>query len=175
MSKRFRERRNARANPDETVATVARDDRDVVNPVNVGVTYVNQLTPYDDGTFAAYLLPDGAIFPTPVEYFQTGNNARPYTTAGPGDIGNNIDREIGGVSGNANGYLWSTGVVSSDAMENFELDGRQAIIRRMDNPGGVTGPVGTSDHNALLAMAYAQMANQFYPSEESQYDLIRSV
>jgi hypothetical protein len=177
MSKRFRERKR-KANQDTDVLQsdrFIRDDGFVVNSDNVGVSYFNDLEPYDDGTFAAYLLPDGYLFPTPVEYFQTGNNAVAYTTAGQGDIGDNINREIGGVSGDANGYLWSTGVVSSDAMENFWLDGKQAIIRRMDNPGGVSGPVATSDHNALLAMAYAQMANQYYPSEESQYDLIRSV
>lgn len=91
------------------------------------------------------------------------------------NIHDDIDWEIGGQQGEVDGVPYSLGVVSSDAVENFALDGRQAVIRRMQNPGGNVGPVGTSDHNMLLALAYEQSANMFYPSEASQYDMVRSV
>lgn len=83
-----------------------------------------------------------------------------------------INQEIGGQSGQK-GFTYSTGPVSSDAVENFALDGRQQIIRRQ--PDTNYGPVSTSDHGALLAMAYAQQVNQFYPNEQSQYDLIKAI
>lgn len=175
MGKRFRERQKAKANATVTDTLAARPDDLIVNHENSGTIYGPDLTPYDDGTYPVYMLPGGQTFPTPVEHFQTGNRAVAYTHNPIGDISDRIDWEIGGVSGDANGYLWSTGVVDSNTVEDFTLDGRQAIIRRMPNPGGVSGPVATSDHNALLAMSFAQMANQYYPSEQSQLDLIRSI
>jgi hypothetical protein len=102
------------------------------------------------------------------------NNIPAYTTPTQTYVlATAIDREVGGVSGQS-GFMFSDkGPVSSDAVENFNLDGRQQIIRRrLENS---YGPVATSDHNALLAMAYAQLTNQYYPSEESQYDLIKAI
>lgn len=126
----------------------------------------------DDGTgvLTAYADPQ---FPGQTELFHAGANAQPLSFGPVGDIQDRIDWEIGGVSGEVDNFPWSLGVVSSDLVENFELDGRQAIIRRMDDNN--YGPVGTSDHNMLLAMSYAQQINQFYPNEQSQYDLIRAV
>lgn len=85
-----------------------------------------------------------------------------------------IDYEVGGQQGQVDGVPYSTGVVSSDAVENFALTGEQAVIRRGYNPSS-TGPVGTSDHNAVLAMAYAQQVNQYYPGELAQADVIAAL
>lgn len=85
-----------------------------------------------------------------------------------------IDYEVGGEHGKVNGNPYSVGVVSSDAVENFSLDGRQAIIRRGRNPSDV-GPVGTSDHNTLIGLALAQSVNAYYPNERSQSDVVRAV
>jgi hypothetical protein len=90
------------------------------------------------------------------------------------DTFNLIDREIGGQRGRIDIVPYTEGVVSSDAVENFELDGRQAIIRRKRNPSD-EGPVGTSDSNGMLALRYAQAVNQYYPSEYSQADLVRAL
>lgn len=90
-----------------------------------------------------------------------------------GDIHDNIDWEVGGQRGAIN-PVFSLGVVSSDLVENFWLDGRQQIVRRGANPSRF-GPVGTADHNALLGLAWAQQVNQYYPNEASQYDVIQAV
>jgi hypothetical protein len=113
-------------------------------------------------------------YPSPMEIVHT--EAEGYTPVGSpiGSIKDPIDYEVGGQRGRVDNLPYSTGVVSSDLVENFELDGRQAVIRRMRNPSSV-GPVGTSDHNMILALAYRQMTNQFYPNEGSQADLVRSV
>lgn len=167
----WRTRQRARAAP--LAELQVQGENLVVNHDNVKTEYAEDLTPYDDGSYPANLLPGGERFPGPVEYFHTGADATPYTYTPVGVIRDNIDWEIGGESGDANGYLWSTGVVDPNTVENFDLTGQQQIIRRMADTN--YGPVATADHNALLAMAYAQQMNQFYPSEESQYDLIRGV
>ena len=82
--------------------------------------------------------------------------------------------EDGGASGIVDALPYSTGVVSSDLVENFWLDGRQALIRRKRNPSD-TGPVGTSDPNAILSIVFAQQANQYFPNESSQGDLVKAV
>lgn len=86
-----------------------------------------------------------------------------------------IDYEVGGVNGQVDGVPYSTGVVSSDSVENFALTGEQAIIRRGGNPGQATGPVATSDHGALLAAAFAQSQNEYYPNEASQADVLSAI
>lgn len=90
------------------------------------------------------------------------------------DTYNLIDREIGGQRGWINDLPYSTGVVSSDLVEDFNLDGRQAVIRRQGTKQGV-GPVGTSDSNGRLALLYAQAVNEYFPNEASQADLVRAV
>lgn len=87
---------------------------------------------------------------------------------------NLIDREIGGQRGWIDNLPYSTGVVSSSLVENFDLDGRQAVIRRQGSKQA-HGPVGTSDSNGRLALLYSQAVNEYFPSEASQADLVRAV
>lgn len=89
-------------------------------------------------------------------------------------IKDQINYEIGGQRGQVDGVPYSLGVVSSDQVENFALTGEQANIRRQFNQQSI-GPVGTSDHNAILAAAFAQSINQYYPGEEAQADVIRAL
>lgn len=122
----------------------------------------------------------GSQYPVQREKFHPTADSIPADRmhmSGPDDsVGiEGIDREVDGKAmGRVDAITYSTGVTSSDLVENFELDGRQQIIRRGPNPAS-KGPVGTSDASAFLALAYAQSVNQFYPNEESQADLIRSV
>lgn len=130
--------------------------------------------------FAYYL--DGT---TPMDYMQSLPGPRSdwhpetggvgFSTLGAGDMDDHIDYEIGGQSGAIDNTAYAiNGPVTSDGMENFWLSGETAIIRRGRNPAD-HGPVGTSDSNALLSVIYDQLANQYYPNEASQADLVRSV
>jgi hypothetical protein len=167
MGKRFRDRRKP-----EAVSTVAVIDSEYVNHSNVGTLYQEPLVPYYDGEIAAYDVDQG--FPVQYEEFQSGASGVAYNTSPVGSIKDDIDYEIGGASGMA-GFAFprSEGVTASDSVENFWLDGRQAVIRRKLDTN--YGPVSTSDHNALVALAYAQSVNQYYPNEQSQFDVIRSI
>lgn len=171
MGKRFRNRRDATVN-----AIVGKDD--VVGnyeSYNPNVQYETEPAPV--GTTQAQYDPQ---FPGQREIQH--REAEGFTPAVYAGVGSIRDDSVSGTNREANGQRgrvditpYSVGVVSSNLVENFDLTGEQAVIRRMPNPGGVTGPVGTSDHNALLAMAYEQSVNQFYPNEASQYDLVKSV
>lgn len=86
-----------------------------------------------------------------------------------------IDWEVGGQFGLVNNFPYSMGVVSSDLVENFELTGEQVVLRRETEARMAQGPVGTADANAMLALAYVQTVNQYYPNEFSQADLVVSV
>jgi hypothetical protein len=91
-------------------------------------------------------------------------------------IRDDIDWQVGGQAGVVNRFPYSThGPVSSDGVENFSLTGEQIYLRRETEQRQLYGPVGTSDSSALLALAYAQMQNQYYPNESSQIDLVMSV
>jgi hypothetical protein len=108
-----------------------------------------------------------AQFPGPREFYHPMpmDNAH-FPTAGFGSIRDNIDWEVGGVSGLVNVLPYSLGVVSSDLVENFALTGQQAIIRRQPNPASA-GAVQTADFNALQSIAYAQAAASYFPGEAS--------
>lgn len=170
MGKRFREQRNKRL--EKSVATSVVVDDLAVNQAVVGTVYREPLVPYQDGYDRLTDIADN--WPTQLENFKPGANGVEYNNTPVGSIKDLVDYEIGGQSGLAAfAFPRSTGVVSSDAVEDFTLTGQQAVIRRQ--PDTNYGPVSTSDHNALLALAFAQSANQFYPNEESQFDVIRSI
>lgn len=169
MSKRFRDKKK---NAQSAVASVLVADPIVVNTDNVGSVYAEPLVPYYGGEFPATDI--GNNFPGQYEVVNTGTQVQRFATAPIGVVKDMVDYEVGGQSGLVNDWPYGTGVVSSDAVENFNLTGEQAIIRRQPDPNRV-GPVGTSDHNQLLQLAYAQSVNQFYPNEQSQFDLIRSI
>lgn len=86
-----------------------------------------------------------------------------------------LDYNEGGQFGLVNNLPYSVGVVSSDAVENYDLTGEQVLLRRETEARQMHGPVGTADSSTLLAIAYAQQVNQFYPDEASQADLVVSV
>lgn len=90
-------------------------------------------------------------------------------------IKDDIDYQVDGQMGLVNRFPYSTGEVSSDAQENFALTGEQVYLRRESEGRQLYGPVGTSDSSALLALAYAQQQNMYYPNEMSQADLVVSV
>jgi hypothetical protein len=90
-------------------------------------------------------------------------------------IRDDIDQQIDGQMGLVNRFPYSMGEVSSDAQENFALTGEQIFLRRDSEQRQMYGPVGTSDSSALLALAYAQQQNMYYPNEVSQADLVASV
>lgn len=122
-----------------------------------------------------YTQPAAHQFPGPRETRHVMAQQRPASYPSRQESNHdNIDYEVGGQHGQVDANPYSLGVVSSDSVENFSLDGRQAIIRRGRNPSDV-GPVGTSDHNTLLGLALAQSVNQYYPNERSQSDVIRAV
>lgn len=114
-------------------------------------------------------------YPGPREHYHPGDLGSAPMPVPIGYIKDLVDYEVEGVRGLVDNAPYSTGVVSSDLVENYWLDGSQAYIRRARSPQDRGGPVGTSDSNALLAIAYAQAVNQFYPNEASQADLVKSV
>jgi hypothetical protein len=171
MGKKFRQRRDA------TINSIVGTDDVVANheSLDVAVQYENE--PAHLGTTQYQY---DSQFPGQRELqHREAQGYTPPTIAGVGTIRDDsvsgANREANGQRGRVDIVPYSVGVVSSNLVENFDLTGQQAVIRRQANPGGVTGPVGTSDHNALLAMAYEQSVNQFYPNEASQYDLVKSV
>lgn len=171
MGKRFRNRRDATIN-----AIVGADDV-VVNHERLDTDVQYQVEGFSSGALGKWYQP---AFPGQRETVHTEAEGRPSgRLSGVGSVRDDSvsgpGREVGGQPGLVDGVPYSLGVVSSDLVENFALTGQQAIIRRQANPGGNTGPVGTSDHNMLLALAYEQQVNQFYPNEASQADLVRAV
>lgn len=86
-----------------------------------------------------------------------------------------VDYNDGGQFGLVDNLPYSTGVVSSDLVENFALTGEQATIRRDTDLRQMDGPVGTADYNGATALMYMQLVNQYYPNEASQGDLVGSV
>lgn len=116
-----------------------------------------------------------ATFPGPREtYHPMPMDNTHFPTAGFGSIRDNIDWEVGGVSGLVNVLPYSLGVVSSDLVENFALTGQQAIVRRQPNPAS-QGAVQTADFNALQSIAYAQASASYFPGEASQGDLVKAI
>lgn len=171
MGKRFRQRRNG------TINDVTGKDDVVANHETYSTDIQYQFEGYSSSNHG---LDWDSSFPGPreIRVTQTTDSYFP-AYAGVGSIRDDSvsgpNREVGGRAGEVGDLPYSLGVVDSNTVENFELTGQQAIIRRMPNPGGNTGPVGTSDHNMMLALAYEQQVNQYYPNEASQADLIRSV
>lgn len=107
--------------------------------------------------------------------FQNAHESELTPNAAP-VIRDNVDWQIGGQSGLVDRFPYSLhGPVSSDAVEDFALTGEQIYLRRESEQRQMYGPVGTSDSSAMLALAYAQMQNQYYPNETSQADLVVSV
>lgn len=164
MGKKFRQRREAGIE-----AIVGQSD------VVANHEAIDTQVQYDYDDHFGTTTYDG-VFPGQREQIHREADRRPSgSISSDANIHDNIDWEIGGVQGEVDALPYSLGVVSSNLVENFDLNGRQAVVRRQENPGGNTGPVGTSDHNMLLALAYDQSANQYYPNEASQYDVVRSV
>jgi hypothetical protein len=161
MSARTRNRRRT--------ALVITDDPDV-NVQNLDLGYQYAMEPLEGGSMVEY----GVAFPVQREEYRPMADVDYLHPTPVGDIHDEIDWEIGGVRGEIN-PVYSLGVVDSNTVENFWLDGRQQIVRRQGNPSQASGPVGTSDHNTLLGLAYAQQVNQYYPNERSQYDMIQAV
>lgn len=164
MSKRFRQRR------EQGINAIAGTTDEVANHEAVD-TQVQYDYDYQDGT-TSY----AGGFPVQREKIHREASGRPSGSINSNaNVHDDIDWEVGGVQGRVDSVPYSVGVVSSDLVENFALTGQQAVIRRQQNPGGNVGPVGTSDPNMILALAYEQAANQYYPNEASQYDLVKSV
>lgn len=165
MSQRWRTQKRASA------ITPADPDDVVANHNNVD-TSPQDNSPIMGGVTMAYLF--NQDFPVQKELIHVEADSTTPQPVPIGSIKDQIDYEVGGQRGLVNNVPYSEGVVSSDLVENFTLDGRQAVIRRMADKNS-TGPVGTSDHNMLLALAYAQAANQYFPNEASQSDVVRAV
>jgi hypothetical protein len=170
MSRRFRRSRQTTSQAPLTV-----DNNDFRNESSVNTEPTDSQLAYDgflNGTMAYNYSPS---YPSPHEIYHpmadTAVQRNPVSSNQR--IADNVDRTVGGVMGEIN-PTYAVGVVSSDNVENFALDGRQQIIRRGRNPSD-RGPVGTSDHNTMLGLAYAQQVNQYFPNEQSQTDLVRSV
>lgn len=166
MSQAFRNRRyNGSATPNDIGTRNALVD-----------TSTQDNAPLQSGTNDRQMATTVQAYPvqTELQHVNAEGHLPERALVGVGSIKDMIDYEVGGSRGIVDYQTYSTGVVSSDLMENFALTGEQAIIRRGRNPSAV-GPVATADHNTLLSLAYAQATSQFYPNERSQADLIRSV
>jgi hypothetical protein len=120
-----------------------------------------------------YVTSDGYSLQSEVQHVMANAHAADYPSRQYSNH-DDIDYEVDGRRGQVDGVPYSTGVVSSDLVENFALTGEQANIRRPYS-NQADGPVGTSDHNGLLAMAYMQSQNQYYPGEAAQADVVRAV
>lgn len=204
MGKRFRDRRNMQTVSAYTMQREMRGSSGNVSAVvedQVGDDLYGPIGHHDRGSFAEYTPYD--MYGSDLNYTtQTGSvgsmGSNGYGDEYPGSredfhaefenavesdlapnpqlvIRDNIDWTIGGQMGVVNRFPYSTGDVESGYVENFDLTGEQIYLRRETEARQLYGPVGTSDSNALLALAYAQMQNQYYPNEASQADLIRSV
>lgn len=90
-------------------------------------------------------------------------------------IHDNIDYQIGGQFSLVGNFPYSMGAAATAEVENFDLTGQQVILRRETDMRMMDGPVGTSDANSILALAYMQLTNQYYPNEFSQADMVVSV
>lgn len=112
-------------------------------------------------------------FPGPREDYTP--DAANYVTYGApvGNIRDQVDWEIGGQPGMTK-FVGSTGVVGRNSYDAFDFMGEQAVVRRMADTN--YGPVTGSDYNALLATLYVyQEANQYFPNEAAQGDVIKAV
>jgi len=179
MSRSYRARRRAPTSKmygGEVGESVAVEDPDQFDTTSNQVTNTTVQYVYDGlaaGTMALDYSPEYPITPETYRPMAASHPVGTLLMPDDRDVHDDIDWTVEGQMGE-NDSTYSLGVVSSDAVENFSLDGRQAIIRRGRNPSA-QGPVGTSDHNTLLGLAYAQSVNQYFPNEESQADLIQGV
>lgn len=116
-------------------------------------------------------------FPGPKEIRMVdASNAVTFNTEarGVGIIKDYVDWEVGGQPG-ATKNVGSTGVVDPHTVDQHNFYGEMAIVRRQPDVNRA-GPVGTADHNSLLAQLWLmQQTSQFYPQEAAQVDLIRAV
>lgn len=166
MSRRFRNRQAA-----ASAVPLPPIDDVVGNQERLDLNSQYMTEPISTGTMLSY----SQNYPVARERFHPMAAGYPVAPIPIASIKDQLDHNAGGEHGLVDDNVYSlSGPVTSDGVENFRLDGRQAIIRRGRNPSD-RGDVRTADWNAQLAMAYAQQVNQYYPSEQSQYDLVRSV
>ncbi len=113
------------------------------------------------------------LFPGPREHRVTDAMNGPEFTLAQMSIHDNIDWEVGGNPG-ATKNAYSTGVVDPSNVDAHDYDGGQAIVRRMRDTN--FGDVGTADYNSTLALVFQMSeADQYFPNETSQADLILGV
>lgn len=171
MSAKFRQRRRLIADsPHAGNAPTAQID----NPASVATamrsTQIQDATQYFGGTADDYHFPNE--YAGGREYYHTEFATEHKPLAAPLGREPGIDYEIGGERGRVDALPYSLGVVSSDAVENFELTGEMAYLRRETEARMGVGAVQTADYMASLAVTYAAAASQYYPNEVSQADLV---
>lgn len=120
-----------------------------------------EVNPYGDLTAAARA--DAAMWPgilqLPLEHHVDQANRHSVPPNEAYVKTSDIDRTVGGLPGMTNRLPYTVGVVSTDAVENFQLTGRQIRIRRQ--PENQWGPAqgGAAGQQAL----HAGIAQQAIP------------
>lgn len=115
----------------------------------------------------------GASYPGPREDYTPDSANYTIDSSAVGVIRDQIDWEVGGQPGMTK-FVGSTGVVGRNSYDQFDFSGEQTVVRRAADTN--YGPVTGTDYNALLATLYVyQEANQYFPNEAAQGDVIKAV